>query len=285
MVLGYSFDAPAIFQSIKQIVSAADQDSAEKMDQSIKTLEELFSFSLTDDFLPALGNTIIIHDAPSQGGAIASAPVLKISLHKPEIIEQFLDKLCKFIKSNNTSKYPNEYHTREFLGHKIYNFGYDRDDDFMIHLSWTLTKDSLFLALHPSTLKAQLRLLGDDNRLKLSPETLKIFTAEAPVISCTYLNLKDSMHVLYTLVPYFITAINNEFYQEMPDDDYDIQDSLSIYSLPSLDAFIRYDAPNWSLMTKEKTGIKIHSQTSISGTLFSILPSAILTFFRIVTPH
>lgn len=88
----------SLYAETRRIVEAIDPNMLVPLDGAISSSAQMLGFSITDDLLPAFGDTWTFYDAPDHGGLFFSGTVLVAEVVKPDDLQGMLDRVISMVR-------------------------------------------------------------------------------------------------------------------------------------------------------------------------------------------
>lgn len=93
----WNLDLPALWAEARRVIEALAPDAAPQVDGGLALANGFLGFSLTDELLPAFGDTWALVDAPAHGGLLLTGTVLVAEVRQREMIERVLTRLLQIV--------------------------------------------------------------------------------------------------------------------------------------------------------------------------------------------
>ncbi|MBI5864578.1 MAG: hypothetical protein HZB38_08730 [Planctomycetes bacterium] len=90
-------DLYAVWQAIVEALDQFEPEAAVQANAGVAAAKQFVGFSLTDDLLPALGDTWVFYDSPSQAGLFFMGTVMVLHPEKPESLDQLLRRVVQLV--------------------------------------------------------------------------------------------------------------------------------------------------------------------------------------------
>ena len=272
-VLGVTLNVSQMIDSFRTLMGAIKPSNFSEFDKELAQLEQELGIQLKEDLLAAFGEAWTLYNSPSYGGILFTSPMATLQVKDIEKAKKVYSRLIDLLKADFDKRKANQFRDRytdiketEFLGQKIHYINF-LDDEVPFAPSICLTGKQLYVALHPQTIKAQLRLIQ-----KNSPSFVQFLSKEIPipkgdVIALSYTNTVKIMNYVYAMAPYVAQIISANLQREGID--------VTIDDLPSAQAVLPYLANSWSAVVKIEEGILFETQSPLpvagaSSLLFNI---------------
>lgn len=88
----------SLYAETRRVIEAVDPNMLLPLDGAISSSAQMLGFSITDDLLPAFGDTWTFYDAPDHGGLFFSGTVLVAEAVKPDDLQGMLDRLLSMVR-------------------------------------------------------------------------------------------------------------------------------------------------------------------------------------------
>jgi prepilin-type processing-associated H-X9-DG protein len=92
-----SVDLMAIWEEARLVIEAFEPDAMQKTDGGLAMASGVLGFSLTDDLLPALGDTWILYDAPDHGGLLISGAALIFETRDAQALRDIFARVMQIV--------------------------------------------------------------------------------------------------------------------------------------------------------------------------------------------
>lgn len=89
----WNLDLHALWKETLRIVEEIEPDYVAMVEGGPAMLAPMLGFSITDDFLPALGDTWAVYDAPAHGGVLLTGTVLAIETRRANDVRDMLGRV------------------------------------------------------------------------------------------------------------------------------------------------------------------------------------------------
>ncbi|TWU14288.1 hypothetical protein CA54_31320 [Symmachiella macrocystis] len=270
-----SFDAAQILEEVRQILSAVGPGPAQALEDAIQEIDNETGLSIETDVLTAVGDVWTLHNSPSGGGLLFSGIVLTVDIRDAEQAQATYDKIMELIKlslpgvNEGFRARGAEMKNRAFLGQDIDYLNVVGDDDVPLAPALCLTKDRLYLALHPQSIKSQLRFLKSKEKSFANQMAVDFKLPDGDLLSLTYWDAEATTKLLYSLVPYFGQMIMTEVQSNAAV-------TIDIFDIPSARALLPYIGPYTSSTVRTPEGIMTTSTSTlplpIGSAMSTIMP-------------
>ncbi len=159
----FNVDLAAIYRGILSAVGSIDKGLGETIAGPIKGIEEMLGFSLDEGFLSLIGDTIIVYDAPENGGLLFTGATFVVESSDAKTLAKRLSKIVQVIGNGFGAGYMR-------LGSTKHG---DQDVEFIniiglpmpVAPAWAVHEDKLVFGLYPQMVTAALdRLAGGHPR-------------------------------------------------------------------------------------------------------------------------
>jgi prepilin-type processing-associated H-X9-DG protein len=88
-------DLAGLWDETLRVVEAIDPDAVPMMQAPLMMATQMLGFSITEDFLPALGDTWAVFDAPDHGGLLMSGTVIAVDVNDAEALQGMLGQIVQ----------------------------------------------------------------------------------------------------------------------------------------------------------------------------------------------
>lgn len=273
-----SIDVTKILEEVRQILSAVGPGPAQALEDAIQEINNETGLSVENDVLTAVGDVWTLHNSPSSGGLLFSGIVLTVDIRDAEQAQATYDKILELIKlnlpgiiNNGMSARGAEMKNREFLGQDIDYLNVVDDDDVPLAPALCLTKERLYLALHPQSIKSQLRFLKSKEKSFADQMAEDFKLPDGDLLSLTYWDAEATSKLLYSLVPYFGQIIMTEVQSNAAV-------TIDIFDIPSARAILPYIGPYTSSTVRTPEGIMTTSTSTLPLPVGSAMSTIIPMF-------
>lgn len=265
IALAARIDASAIHDTILSIVGRVEPRAHQEAFEGIAQMEQVLGFSLHDDLLDSIGDTVCVYNSPGEGGLVFTGltAVVKVSDHQK--LTRVQDKLLTFVRMRMQMESDPPGRDRsgdprieqfEFAGQTVY-FLIVGDDDVFVAPAWCLTDKELIVAAVPQHVKAYLSRSEQVKSLATVPEVAAMLQSDSGPVMLTYYDMPKLFELFYPLVPYFAQMASAELAREGID--------LPVSILPSAPAIGRHLRPGVAGVRRNAGGVEMVSHQTIPG--------------------
>ena len=284
---GFAFaarlDAAGILDEVRKILSAAGPGPAQALENALAEIERESGIAVEDDLFTAFGDVWTIYNSPSGGGWLFSGSILTLDVRDVakskityfKIVEAFKRNL-QGVNNNGFRARGVEVKSAEFLDRTIHYLNVVGDDDVPFTPAICLTPERLYIALHPQSIKAQLRFLDSKEKSFAAGFNDVLDPPKGELLSLTYWDAQTTVKLLYSLVPYFGQVILTNAQAEWAID-------IDSFDIPSARAILPYVGPYTTTTVRTPEGILTTSTSALPipvgsalGTMFPMIG-----FFRV----
>ncbi|MGE3181827.1 MAG: hypothetical protein AB7N71_09360, partial [Phycisphaerae bacterium] len=205
-----TLDLYAIWKEALRIIEAIEPDAAPQVESGAAMTQQMFGFSLTEDFLPTLGKSWVMYDAPVHGGLYITGAVLatrpKSTGELDAMVSRFVEVVAPFAEQGNAAvvKKSLVYDGQEIAYILIGNL------PIPVALSWTAANDRMLMGLSPHTLAAAIPQFAKASERDsiLSNSDIQTFRGYFPekITGMSYVNTKLIHRLIYPLLQLLHTA-------------------------------------------------------------------------------
>ncbi len=257
-----SFNAEEILEEVRKIVGTAGEGPARAVEDALREFQDETGLSVENDIIPSIGDVWTIHNSPESGGILFSGLILSVEVrdHKQALVTyhevmRLIEENTPGIRVEGRRSRGVELKSQAFMGRTIHYFHTVGEDDFPLAPAFCLTKERLYIALHPQSIKAQLRFTKGKFQRFASRLEGPLKLPEGDLLCLTYWDAQATAKLLYAIVPYVSQVILTEVQQNT-------QVELDIFDIPSARGLLPYIGPHSSMVERRKDGIY---STTISG--------------------
>ena len=284
LVSAFSLNLETIVKTTRTIVEKADPNSGNILDRDIKRIEEEFGIKL-DDFFAAFGDVWTVYDAPETGGLVFSGITATLEVKDEKKAKQIFAKLMTLLDAMLPGEQePRRYRGKrrgvflqknEFLGATIHHVN-TIGNDVPFAPAFCLKDGKLYAALHPMTLKAQLRFLADQekNFTEQIGKECEVNLKEGDHILVTYSKSRAVIKYIYAFLPYFGSIMTSNMQAQIVKDT-----GFDSFAIPSARAILPYLKNTSSSIKRTPQGLYFESRNEVpfaSGSLFTMIPQLLL---------
>jgi len=205
-------DLARLWNEGRDVISEVAPDAAPQVDGAIALSAQMLGFSITDDLLPALGDTWVLYDAPAHGGILFTGAVLINDARDGDALHGMLSRLVAFLKPIAAQKE---------VALQIRQMPDDADG--VIHYvlvgglpvpiapAWSVADGRFVFGLFPQTVKTALRQVRSGTRREslLDHPDFKAARAALPreITSVTYVDSRYYHRTVFGLMHLVNTAL------------------------------------------------------------------------------
>ena len=88
-----NLDLAGLWEETRKVIGELSPDTLPAVEGAVAMSAQFTGFSITDDFLPALGDTWAFFDAPDHGGILMSGTVMAVEVQAPEAVNDMMTAL------------------------------------------------------------------------------------------------------------------------------------------------------------------------------------------------
>lgn len=206
-----NLDLAALWGETLEVIDNVEPDAVQQVEGAMAATRGILGFSVTDDLLPALGDTWAIFDAPAHGGFLITGTVLVADAVKPEAIDgifrRTVQMIAPFVKESGVNLV---VQTGKFSGYDV-NYALVGGTPCPIAVSWGMIEGRVVFGLTPQTVAAAMRQIDPKQRKEsiLDHPGVKAAMAKLPgkAMSWGYCDSEVFARLLHPLVLMYNTAI------------------------------------------------------------------------------
>ncbi len=90
-------DLAALWQEVQRVLDVVAPDKAALIEGPLAMAQGVLGFSITNELLPALGDTWALFDAPEHGGILLTGTVLAVEVRDAQALEGMLERIVQFL--------------------------------------------------------------------------------------------------------------------------------------------------------------------------------------------
>ncbi len=193
-----------LWQELLRVCEELTPETLPMITAPIAMSQSMLGFSITDDFLPALGDTWALYDAPAHGGILMTGTVLAVEAPDEATLAAMIQQLMQFVGPLlRMADVDQQVKQLEHDGH-IINYVLYGGAPVPVAPSWAFLDGHCFLALSPQTLAAALRQADPQTRTSslLDNEQFRAARREQPneILSVGYVDGHYFGRLLYPIV-------------------------------------------------------------------------------------
>lgn len=205
-----NLDLEALWEEVERIMNAAAPEALPPTRGALAMASTMLGFSLTTDFLPALGDTWILVDAPAHGGLLGTGVTLIVELRDAERMREMLKSVVQLVRAGTFDEDAFELKHLELRdGDRVIDYLLLAGVPSPVAPAWTVVADRLIFALHPQTVAAAARQVDPATRsgsLLEHPEwQMAAPRLPAQQTGLLYVNSQSLVRLLYPLVTWGYT--------------------------------------------------------------------------------
>lgn len=258
-LVAQSLNPPQILDAVRKIVQAANPELGEQFDAGLSQAEGVLELSVRDDVMAAFGDVWTLYDAPSNGGVLASAPVLCLEVRDHERASRCFLRLMELIEANLPGdQFPDPRRSHgAFLASHEFEVGGEThaiafinivgEDDVVVAPTFCLTESHLLFALQPQPLKAHLRFQAETAARKPLE-----FAADHPLrtrslIHWSRVDTAAAMRYVVAASPYVGQMLASEVQGQRTE--------IDLFALPSARGLLPYLSESTGWIEVDPTGV------------------------------
>lgn len=162
-----NLDLTALWVEVTRIIEALAPEQAPGIQGALAMSRQMLGFSLTDDLLPALGNTWAVFDAPDHGGLLLTGTVLVAEAQDTAVIDGVLQRVVQMVGGLVTQESDGiaslELREIEHGGHKI-RYVLIAGLPVPVAPAWGFVGDRWVFGLFPQTVAAAMQQVDPATR-------------------------------------------------------------------------------------------------------------------------
>jgi len=265
-VLSLSLNGTDILDELRKILAVAGPGPVQVLEESLIRIEEQTGLSVENDLLSSLDDVWTIHNSPNNGGLLFSGVVLTVGVKEDDVQKArevfgkamaVLEQKLPGVQNMGHRIRGVELKQGAFLARSIYYVNTVGDDDVPIAPAFCLAKDRLYVALHPQSIKAQLRSDAvEDEKTFADRWDQDVKPPEGDLICLAYCDAQKIVKLLYAAVPYLGQAILSDVQANTPS-------QLDSFDLPSARAILPYIGPYSSTTVRTPEGIMTTTKSAL----------------------
>ncbi len=250
-----SVNGQKIIDEVRRVLTAIDERQVQEFDNALQGFHEATGLSLENDLLKPFGDVWTAYNSPSGGGILFSGLVVSLEVRDLQEARKTVKKVMMLLQQQLPGVNQGEYRARgvelkmqSLMGRTIFYLNTVGDDDFPLAPAFCLTKERLYVALHPQNIKAHLRFSrGKFDRFssKLKGE---LELSDGDLLCMTYWDAPSTAKLLYAIVPYVGQLAMSQVQSHT-------EAEIDIFDLPSARGLLPYIGPHASAVYRQKDGI------------------------------
>lgn len=159
-----NMDLAALWEETLRVIEAVSPDTLPMVQGSMAMTAGMLGFSITDELLPALGDTWALFDAPSHGGLLATGTVLVAEVRDQETLQGALARVMQMATALAAQgEVTLAQGQAEHNGHTIH-YMVMAGQMVPVALSWGFVEDRWVLGLFPQTVAAAMKQVDSRTR-------------------------------------------------------------------------------------------------------------------------
>ncbi len=246
-----------ILHSLDIYSAGKDKDLKQQFSESVGELEERIGVSITQDLLPALGDTVVVSSAPSQGG-FGTGTLLSITMKDAAKVAEVIAKIESYARENLPATISLE--TTHAGRIEIHYLAGQFPMPWPVAPAWAIHEDRLLVAAWPQVLKTVLDRGDDIKQLSTSASFAKHRSRVARNASVlSYTNTPKIMRQIYPSLIMFGTMGTNALAMKMPVE-------AKPDWVPALSTLEKYLWPDIMTISSDEKGITFETYGSLPGT-------------------
>jgi prepilin-type processing-associated H-X9-DG protein len=206
-----NIDLAALWQETLDVIENVEPDAVQQVEGAIAATRGVLGFSITDDLLPALGDTWALLDAPAHGGFLITGTVLVADALKPEAIDGIFRRMVQivspFVKDNGVNLLAQK---GTFDGYEV-NYVVIGGAPAPVAPAWGMIEGRVVFGLFPQTVAAAMKQIDPKKRKEsiLDHAGVKAAMAKLPgkAVSWGYCDSQLFARLLHPLLLMYKTAI------------------------------------------------------------------------------
>lgn len=204
-----NLDLAAFWEEVVRVMGAVDPDIQMTVQGSLAMGAQMLGFSITDQVLPALGDTWAAFDAPDHGGILGSGTVITVEVRDQDVIRNVLHRVVQMTAplaaSEDVALAVHE------LKHKDLQIEYVLVGGLPVPVApaWSFVDGRMMLALSPQTLAVAIdHATSDDAKSILDRPCVQATRSVLPeqAQSFGFCDMQYLMRLIYPIGNLFSTA-------------------------------------------------------------------------------
>lgn len=159
-----NFDLGAFYKELIRVVTAVEPSAAEMIEGVIGQGAAMLGISITEELLPALGDTWTFFDAPAHGAMLGTGTVAIVETRNPEVIHKLIDSIqqmaAPMLTAFDVSLVRNETKVGKHTLHYITVGGLP----VPVAPAWAVVGDRCIFGLYPQCVRAALKQVDPATR-------------------------------------------------------------------------------------------------------------------------
>lgn len=199
--IAYNMDLSALYRGVLDIIKSVDAELSQTVMGGIKQIEQLLGFRLGEDFLDLIEDTIIIYDAPENGGIWFTGTTKILESRDPKQLQKRVRQIVKVIARMVDGEDAVQISSFEHRGHRV-EFVNVIGFPMPVAPAWATHKKRVIMGLYPQMVTTVLDRLTDGDAAKNSilanPDFMKarkVMGDLGPGLS--YVNTRNTFANLY----------------------------------------------------------------------------------------
>lgn len=268
-----NLDLAALWQETLEVIDSVEPDAVQQVEGVIATSRQVLGFSVTDDLLPALGDTWALYDAPAHGGFLITGAVFVADAVKPEAIDGIFRRMAQmiapFVKEDGVNLVVQK---GKFDGYEV-NYALVGGAPSPFAPAWGMVEGRAVFGLAPQTVAAAMRQIDPKQRKEsiLDNAGVKAAMAKLPGKACSwgYCDSEVFARLLHPLVLMYNTAVASYASSAAA--------SVDLSVLGGLDESLKAARPGVGVCTVGDGGVLYSQVGTANGTLATIAGGATAT--------
>lgn len=200
-------DLNAFWSAAREAIESANEQAAPQVEAVIATSRQFLGFSVTDDLLPALGDSWAFFDAPEHGGILMLGTVMAVDAAKPDALDSIIKRSVQLIAPLTAESKVNVEARQTTISGRTINYVVIGGVPSPVVPSWTVAGGYFILGLYPHSVAAAAAQVDPKTRKGSLLDNPEFKAGRAPLASKAigwgYTNSRELIRMMYPAIPLY----------------------------------------------------------------------------------
>lgn len=200
-------DLNAFWSATREAIENIDEQAAPQVEAAIATSRQFLGFSVTEDLLPALGDSWAFFDAPAHGGILMLGSVMVVNAAKPDALDAIIQRTVQIVSPLAANTKVNVEARKTTIAGRTINYVVIGGVPSPVVPAWTVVDGYFILGLYPQSVAAAADQVDTKSRKGSLLENVEFKAGRAMLnanaIGWGYTNSRELMKMMYPAVPMY----------------------------------------------------------------------------------
>ena len=200
-------DLNAFWSATREAIESIDEQAAPQVEAAIAASRQFLGFSVTDDLLPALGDSWAFFDAPAHGGILMLGSVMAVNAAKPDALIAIIQRTVQIVSPVAANSKVNVEARQTTIGGRTIHYVVIGGVPSPVAPAWTVVDGYFILGLYPQSVAAAANQVDAKTRKGSLLDNAEFKAGRAMLntkaIGWGYTNSRELMKLMYPAVPLY----------------------------------------------------------------------------------